>query len=291
MIYSEGLRGILSEIRFKIGEIVLSLVSDDDQDHFPVEESYRKFISTDLPLVTLRHTYGEPPDLSSWQPVFNSTGVWRLFRQGDHLAIGLYSPVYGPRPYQVTVVSSDFLSGSIVTSTECYPMSEIPFPLRYPLAEVLMIHLLAQGRGILLHACAVKDGKQGILFSGVSGAGKSTTAWLWENQPGAILLSDDRVILHRQANGFNIYRDSMAWRRAGGSTSQRSARENFRLTTCYKKLHHAVIARRSGDTAAGAGFSNLLGPCRDGFFVTTAGRAQPGSTRIRAGISTRPKRS
>ncbi len=195
----------MSEIRFEIGEVVLGLVFDDDQDHFPIEESYRKFISTDLPLVSLHHSYGDPPDLSSWQPVFDSTGVWRLFRQGDRLAIGLYSPVYGPRPYQVTVVSSDFLTGSIMTSATCFRRSEIPFPLRYPLAEVLMIHLLAQGRGILLHACAVKDGEQGILFSGVSGAGKSTTAWLWENQPGAILLSDDRVILHRQANGFNIY--------------------------------------------------------------------------------------
>lgn len=210
----------MSEIRFKIGEIVLDLFSED-KIQFPIEESYRKFITTELPLVKLSHRWGVPPDLSKWQLIFDSTGVWRLFGQGDQLAIGLYSPVYGPLPYQVTLVSRDFLSGSIITSAECFPKTEVPFPLRYPLAEVLVIHLLAQERGILLHACAVKDGEKGLLFSGVSGAGKSTTAWLWENQPNAILLSDDRVILHRQADRYIIY--GTPWHGDARAAAQASA--------------------------------------------------------------------
>jgi len=75
-------------------------------------------------------------------------------------------------------------------------------PLGYPLDELLVIHMLAQGRGTLFHACGLDDNGQGLLFIGESGAGKSTTARLWQELHGVTLLSDDRVIVRRRETGY-----------------------------------------------------------------------------------------
>jgi hypothetical protein len=71
-------------------------------------------------------------------------------------------------------------------------------PLDYPLDEVLLANLLGRGRGVELHSCGVidRDGR-GHLFVGVSGAGKTTTARLWEGEADGIV-SDDRVIVRER---------------------------------------------------------------------------------------------
>ena len=51
-----------------------------------------------------------------------------------------------------------------------------------------------------LHASAVAVGKRGLLITGASGSGKSTLA-LQLIGLGATLVSDDRVAVHRQAEG------------------------------------------------------------------------------------------
>ncbi len=193
------------ETRFSIGDLVIALISEPDQGVFSIESSYAKFLTTAEPLVRLRHHFGPPPSLAGWKLLFDSKGVWQLFSQGDQFAVALSSPVFGSEPYEVALFQSDYLSGDLYTSSDYFQPEKISFPLRYPLAEILMINLLGQGRGLLMHACGVNDHGRGLLFSGVSGAGKSTTARLWSAHSQAALLSDDRVILRHQPDGFWIY--------------------------------------------------------------------------------------
>lgn len=193
----------MTEQRFKIGDWVIALRCADDQSDYRIEESYQKFLTSDPPQVFLTHYWRDPPDLEGWQQIFDSQGVWRLYQKGDKLAVALYSPVFGRLPYQLAIFAADYLSGEIYTSRTYF--KQLPFPLRYPLAEILMINLLGKGRGLLLHACAVQDEAGALLFSGKSGDGKSTTARLWQGQAGVTLLSDDRVILVKKDGGFWIY--------------------------------------------------------------------------------------
>jgi hypothetical protein len=220
--------GFESEVRYKIGDTVIALRSEaahsspskgitvSGEGFLLAEPGYDKFISREGPQVCLSHNWGSLPELGDWEQVFDSEGVWKLYRKiktngGTRHGIALYSPVFGLEPYQVTIFDEDYLRGDITTSASYFPGNAIPFPLRYPLAELIMINLLSQGRGVLLHACGIKvrDGSsmdgQGILFAGVSGAGKSTTARLWEGRPDISLLSDDRVILRKKDDGFWIY--------------------------------------------------------------------------------------
>jgi hypothetical protein len=85
----------------------------------------------------------------------------------------------------------------------------VVYSLEYPLDELLLIHLLAGGRGLEVHACGVVDSSgQGYLFAGQSGAGKTTMARLWqkaEGVQGVIVLSDDRIILRYLSGRFWIY--------------------------------------------------------------------------------------
>jgi hypothetical protein len=78
--------------------------------------------------------------------------------------------------------------------------------LEYPLDELVMMHRLALGEGVEVHALGLADHDgSGYLFLGHSGAGKSTTARLWMAQPGVHLLSDDRIILREHQGKFWMY--------------------------------------------------------------------------------------
>ena len=93
----------------------------------------------------------------------------------------------------------DFRNGTVYTSRaeEHY--------FFYPFLEVLTIHLLAGGKGALLHACCIDDNGSGYLFLGQSGAGKSTMANLWNEEDGITVLSDDRVLVSMTEQGLTAY--------------------------------------------------------------------------------------
>ena len=97
--------------------------------------------------------------------------------------------------------------------------------------------LLAQGRGVLLHASAVKVGGKGILFSGTSGAGKSTMASLWDGLENTTVLSDDRVIVREHSGQLWAY--GTPWH----GSARISSPEAVPLDRIFV-LHHASTMRR-----------------------------------------------
>lgn len=194
---------------FKIGGIVIALISNPDEGVYLLEPSYPNFeIQADpgnAADIQLTAKFGKIPELAGWELIFESGGVWKLYHKGNEQAIAFYSPVFGQKPYQLTCCDQDYTQGEVITSSEVYPLNHLPFPLRYPLAEILMINLLSQRQGLLLHACAISHQGRGYLFSGMSGAGKSTLTGLWQAEPEVEVLSDDRVILRIEDGQVNIY--------------------------------------------------------------------------------------
>jgi len=75
----------------------------------------------------------------------------------------------------------------------------------YPLDELLLVNALGQQRGVLLHASLVDDDGRGWLFTGQSGAGKSTMASLWERVGTTGIYSDDRVVVREENGQFWAY--------------------------------------------------------------------------------------
>ena len=76
----------------------------------------------------------------------------------------------------------------------------------YGFLQVLIIYYLAKKRcGALFHSAGLNDGEKGFLFTGLSGAGKSTTSRIWDKIPGIKVLNDDRIIVRKIKDEFYMY--------------------------------------------------------------------------------------
>src|SRR5206468_311750 len=138
----------------------------------------------------VRVTPVESIEPASGRLLFDSGAVWKLF---EGYRIDCYSEVFGETPYKSAQIAPDLREIEIRTRVAALD------PLEFPLDELLVNALLAQRRGVELHACGIIDAGRGLLFIGNSGDGKTTTARLWQNE-AAEIVSDDRVVV-RAENG------------------------------------------------------------------------------------------
>jgi hypothetical protein len=140
------------------------------------------------------------------QPSFSSGGLWSAYVSKTGTKFYFSSPTVGPKPYKALWLDPSCERGHVVLNREIIPAEAPIFPLEYPLDELIMMHRLALGEGVEVHALGLADRDgSGYLFLGHSGAGKSTTARLWMAQTGVKLLSDDRIILRKHDGKFWMY--------------------------------------------------------------------------------------
>jgi hypothetical protein len=166
---------------------------------------------------------GDLRDDAAGELVFDSAGPWKMFRHGRGWLFRFYSSALGSSPYRIATWREDFREGEILLARSFVSGRAHVDPFEYPLDELLVIHLLGQGHGIEIHGCGVVDEQgDGYLFVGQSGAGKSTMARLWLQEPKATVLSDDRVVVRREPGGFRMY--GTPWHGDEPLASPRSAR-------------------------------------------------------------------
>ena len=156
----------------------------------------------DVAIEVSAHTLGED---GAGACLFDSGGPWRLYRHGDGFLFRFHSATLESSPYKTALFNHDFSRGHVWLHRPFFAGAPLVDPLEYPLDELLVISLLGQGRGVEIHGCGVVDGSRGYLFVGQSGAGKTTMARLWQAVPGAVILSDDRVVLRSDADGHWMY--------------------------------------------------------------------------------------
>ena len=178
-----------------IAGIIISLISDDNNQGFCIDDAYKSFISDGEPEVILWVHWQHNPQCDSGKKVFDSGTTWRLLHKNKKIILKTIS--------RTAILQSDFKAGDIHVPPEATG-HRFPFPLNYPLAEVLMINLLSKGRGAMVHACGVDDSGDGYLFLGNSTHGKSTIATLWSKNQ-ATVLNDDRIIVREKDGEFWMY--------------------------------------------------------------------------------------
>jgi hypothetical protein len=128
---------------------------------------------------------------------FESGAIWRMFSSANKIDFEFTSPLLGNEPYKRMCADLDFHRVEILLSRAAQKRCGKISPLEYPACELLITNYLAlHGLGVEVHGCGVIDRESGgHLFLGHSGAGKSTTARLWESLRAPEILSDDRIIL------------------------------------------------------------------------------------------------
>ena len=177
---------------------------------------YEEFLSQDLPEVAITVKVGKPVGLIFENLVFK-TDNWEYFRETDYSAIRMLTPGRPTRRSHYTIVlnakgdKGDLYFEDIPwNSKEVLSITVPPFALD----EVLAVQLLGMKRGVMLHSCAlITNNKQGLLFAGTSGDGKSTTAKLWQSSGKAVLLGDERVAVRKRDGKFWLI--STAWHGSG----------------------------------------------------------------------------
>jgi hypothetical protein len=179
----------------------VSVVVDPEHEPFLLATSVRSACDFELD-ISLADGFGLPNE----EPSFVSGGVWSAYMGDSGTRFYFSSPAVGTAPYKAAWFDPAFERGHVVLNRSVVPSHSSVFPLEYPLDELLMIHRLALGDGIEVHALGLADEDgSGYLFLGHSGAGKSTTARLWMAQPGVKLLSDDRIILRKHDDQYWMY--------------------------------------------------------------------------------------
>lgn len=197
-------------LNFRIGDITFALTSDDPGLKLEAQGPVRHFlVEGGEPDVRLQAAWGGSCALAVGEKLFDAGTLWQLRRQGQGYLFRFMAPGFGPEPYKTASFNAEFTSGEICLRGGCFQSNQPVYPLEYPLDELLMVNLLAQGRGVEVHGCGVADSDgNGYLFLGQSGAGKSTLARLWTRGvdplagtgapvPAQVphVLSDDRIIL------------------------------------------------------------------------------------------------
>ncbi len=133
------------------------------------------------------------------------TGNWALYEVGEKVVLQRRIPGRQGKPeLHTAVLNPDGLSGDLYAGEGTTGTAfEVP-PFSFD--EILTAHFLARRRGLLFHACGIRQElRSGLMFAGVSGAGKSTTASIWQKAEGAALLSDERVAVRKQDGRYWLH--------------------------------------------------------------------------------------
>jgi hypothetical protein len=186
--------------------MVFGISSDLPAETPPLEQAYRDFLrSREEPHIIIHAHYDGLPQipLRDEDRIFDSQMVWSLYRVDGRNVFALKSPTFGLLPYCVGIFDGDFRRGEVYSAVRETANGLPPHLLEFPLLQLLMVCLLAQGRGLMVHACGIDDGGRGYLFAGNSTDGKTTMARLWKDH--AIILNDDRIVLRQHEGRFWMY--------------------------------------------------------------------------------------
>jgi hypothetical protein len=192
----------------EIARIVVLVETEPLSAAGPAEELYSGFLSASPPDASMCFRSGMPglPPLADMKVLYSGP-VWSMYEHEQRrLMVRHAGPPALRRPDTIGIWDDTFTSGDVF-SRGLLPSqrgaSLLPEPLPSPLSQVLMICLLAQRRGLLIHGCGIDDGGRGYLFAGNSGHGKTTMARLWQEQ--AVVLNDDRVVIRLIDGGLWLF--------------------------------------------------------------------------------------
>ncbi len=168
--------------------------------------------------------FDSPLDPEKYKKIFDSGQSWSMFKDNDN-----YFLSFNPgkcKPF-VWLLKTDrnfsratlFCSRELISEKE--GMAMISNPVVYPLDQILLMYILAQRQGILVHSCGFVQNNTGFLFPGRSGAGKTSLARQFNHKKKVEFLSDDRIVVRKMNHGYKAF--GTPWPGEGKNALNRSA--------------------------------------------------------------------
>ncbi len=205
--------------QLSLGGIPIVLIADVKLGEYELVRRASDFISSAAPLISLQIHCGWFPELIDAPVTFETNRGWQLLQADEKKVISVR--ITGQEPHLLGIFPADFRSGDIYVAASEENPNRYLFPLSDPMGELFLMNLLGSGLGILFHACGIIFQGKGYLFTGNGGAGKTTTAQLWQGLPGVQVVNDDKVIVRKIDDEFVLY--GTPWHGQGGMALPDSA--------------------------------------------------------------------
>jgi hypothetical protein len=186
-------------LKIRIGDVSISIQGDAQISDWEIAPAYRPFIGPGKTDISLRLHQGVPDTLVG-EKVFDCPPIWTLYRQDETSFIRIFDGLSGLE--RTLVLPPHLESADLYFAGKSGHFND---PFYGPTMELLMVNYLAQGRGVIIHSCAIASKGRGILFVGESTAGKSTLARMWDQENGFDVLSDDRTVVRKKGHQFWMY--------------------------------------------------------------------------------------
>jgi len=145
-------------------------------------------------------------DFAPYVEIFNTLpdGLWKMWKgkNEDKYLLSLHRIASDNSPYRFATANNNFSDIQIFNDDKQTEFN----PFEYPLDELtISCYLNINKTGIFLHSAMVIVNNAGYLFSGTSGAGKSTFSELWLKDRDAEVSTDDRVIIRDKSGILYAY--------------------------------------------------------------------------------------
>lgn len=129
--------------------------------------------------------------------------TWSMYSDGDLRRIVMRDRE-NPEPFWVAEFTLNGRRADVYYGPrQLNAAGEVVSPLSYPLDQLLMMYLLAETGGVLLHAAGgIRNG--GEVFAGPSGAGKTTMTRMLLAE-GFEMFSDDRIIVRPRGESLLLF--------------------------------------------------------------------------------------
>ena len=207
-----------SSWKIRISDLLLNISAEDEGYAINIPENFSDFVAETPQMCDIHlsvHTVHEvdemmangdpvshvPADAVKLPPEMTPPGpLWEVRRKSKGYRISTWSH-NGEKFLPLWI---DFDPGHPRVKLHAIPAGNKLNPLGYPAGALIVYLVSTMVPSVLIHASALSRGEKGFLFTGLSGAGKSTMASIWSKE-GASVIHDDRVMLRPGKDSWHAY--------------------------------------------------------------------------------------
>ena len=137
------------------------------------------------------------PSTESLTEILEDCGSWAMFANGDDHYL-VINPSLTGGPESIVSFNPRFEKAVVYCRdiVEVAGKKMVRNPITYPVDQLMVMYMLADREGALIHSSGVEFHGRGYMLSGRSGAGKSTISGKFA-LAGHEVLSDDRIVVRK----------------------------------------------------------------------------------------------
>lgn len=195
------------KVGLNIADFQLKLYADTE---IKVEIGYKDFLSeseqTDITVHCVAHLPSErfEQQKAVFEAENNEQKFYSIYKTDSGLGFVIYNQQEINTIQQIALLDESFTHWTLYS----IPTEDGFFPLLYPMGPIIMHYMTLKTDAVMMHASGTFDGEMGRIFTGFSGAGKSTMSKIWSDA-NSVIVNDDRLIVRNQGGEFYIHNTPM----------------------------------------------------------------------------------